>query len=220
MIKILHQDPYLIAIEKPPGLPSQPTMDPRRPNALDQLKSQLGREVFLHHRLDRDTSGVMIFGLDKKINPALTNLFREHQIQKKYVCIVKMNKETLPTEFQVQNHLAPIRDQNKKLMRMVSVKTGGWAALTLFQVMQLHDSYALIQAVPKTGRTHQIRIHLAEMKCPILGDPLYGGKSSLVPRLMLHASSIEFEHPITKQNILIKCEYPKDFTSVMSHLQL
>lgn len=220
MIPILFQDQDIVIIQKPAGIPSQMTLDPKRPNLPSLLKSQLGQEVYLHHRLDKDTSGIMVFGLSKRANPGLTTLFREHRIQKTYLCISKINQPIENQNFTVHNFLAPVRGQGKKLMRMVSVRKGGWEAITDLSVLQSQEGFAYIQAKPKTGRTHQIRIHLAEKKLPILGDPLYGGKSSLVPRLMLHATALQFSHPITNQQMNMTCPPPTDFQKILENLKL
>jgi len=220
MISILYEDQDLIAIHKPPGIPSQSTFDPKRPHIHGMLKSQLGQEVFLHHRLDKDTSGVMIFGKSKRVNHGLTEIFRQHQIQKTYLCISKVNRPPDEMKFIVHNFLAPVRNQKKQLMRMTSVKKGGWEAITDFEIKKISMPFAFIEARPKTGRTHQIRIHLAEKKLPILGDPLYGGKSSLTPRLLLHAFAIEFRHPITEKLLRIESPLPSDFEKILSNLKL
>ncbi|GIL16408.1 MAG: hypothetical protein BroJett040_01590 [Oligoflexia bacterium] len=217
-IDILFQDEDLLAVNKPPGVPSQPTPDPKRPSLISFLEKQLpGKKIFLHHRLDRDTSGVILFGLSSRANKPLTDIFREHQITKTYQALVKPRPDhPCPKNWVIQNHLAPVRDSKQKLMRMVVVKKGGWFAETHFRLISSSQHFDHIEAKPLTGRTHQIRVHTACEKRPILGDSLYGGKSSLVPRLMLHAQSLELKHPISGEALKIEAPLPKDFASILN----
>lgn len=219
-VDILFEDEDLIAIQKPAGLPSQGTLDPKRPHAVSVLKLVRPQStIFLHHRLDKDTSGVLLLSKSTRINAALTDIFRNHNIQKTYLALVLNKQKIPPTEFTIENHLAPVRGQEKKLMRMVEVKKGGWLANTSFRTLEIFSDYSLIEASPKTGRTHQIRVHLAGLKFPIAGDFLYGGKSSFVPRLMLHAQKLEFTHPLTKKSISIEAPLPNDFHSILGKLR-
>lgn len=228
-IPILFEDEDIIAVDKPAGVLSQATPDPNRPHIVSILKQQIGPqnsqlpELYLHHRLDKDTSGVLILGKSKRANAPLTEIFREHQIQKTYVALSlrKENSRNLETSprFTVENHLAPVRGNNKQLMRMVTVNKGGWKAQTHFQVLETFKDFYLIEAKPVTGRTHQIRVHLAGEKLPIAGDFLYGGKSTQVPRLLLHAQTLSFLHPITKKELLIEAPLPKDFKSILERLK-
>jgi RluA family pseudouridine synthase len=222
-LQILFEDDDLIAIDKPPGLPSQGTVDPKRPHVISVLQQQFPKkEFFLHHRLDKDTSGVLLLGKTKRANAPLTDIFREHKIEKTY-CALSLRKNN-PTELEteskllVENHLAPVRGAGKQLMRMVVVKKGGWAAETHFRVLKKSATYYLFEAQPITGRTHQIRVHLAGLKFPIAGDFLYGGKSSEVPRLMLHAQVLALQHPLTGEPLRIEASLPKDFQSVIGKL--
>ena len=107
--------------------------------------------------------------------------------------------------------MAPAKMGGGQKKRMVSVKSGGWPAETKFSILNKTDHYFCIEAIPKTGRTHQIRQHLQESYCSILGDNIYGGKSDLVPRLMLHARELNFMHPLSKKMINVVALPPKDF---------
>lgn len=252
-IEVLYEDKYIIVVDKPPGIPSQATMDPKREHMLSLMQKQCPElKLFLHHRLDRDTSGVFLLSKHPGANKPLTDIFRDHKIQKTYLSINKLNPKWSENKWDVKNHLAPVKNNNRQLMRMVVVKKGGWYAETHFEVVdkfqrfqkldqamnensesknteikknvQVHsdlnlNQFLLIKSLPVTGRTHQIRVHTAENKMPILGDTLYGGKSSLVPRLMLHASSLELAHPITQESLKIHSPLPKDFMTFLSHCQ-
>lgn len=213
--EVLFEDADLIAVNKPAGLVSQATLDPRRLHLVSWIEKHLGIKASLQHRLDKDTSGVIILGKTKRVNGPLTDLFREHQMQKTYWALAKPKSDDTREDFQVDNHVAPVRDAKKKLLRMVEVKSGGWRATTDFRLLNRNAKFDWIEARPLTGRTHQIRIHLAGLKRPIWGDFLYGGKTDQFPRLMLHARELKMLHPITKQELRIEAPVPKDFESFL-----
>lgn len=216
--KVLFEDDYFIAAEKPAGLPSQPTVDKRRPDFFTLLKKQLQSErgtdfyLALHHRLDRDTSGVMIFSKKKEANEPLADLFKKHKIQKTYICLTQNKK--CPEKWEIQNHLAEVRDPKLKKMKMVAVHSGGHKAHTLFRRLNTFPKGLLVEAQPLSGRMHQIRAHLSGYGLGIFGDDIYScAKSPQAPRLMLHAHRLEFLHPFTNEKILIESPLPEDMQS-------
>jgi RluA family pseudouridine synthase len=224
-MEILFEDEFLLAVHKPAGLPSQQTPDPKRAHVVSELQKQFpGQRFFLHHRLDKDTSGVLLLSKHPKANPGLTEIFRNHLAQKTYLCLcLKGVKSQSPPEGQwpltVINHLAPVRGQGQKLMRMVIVKKGGSRAETDLQCLEVFSEMDLFECKPKTGRTHQIRVHMASLYRPIAGDSLYGGKSTLVPRLMLHAKTLQFIHPVTQAPVVIEASLPSDFLGVLNSMR-
>ncbi|MEN0057327.1 MAG: RNA pseudouridine synthase, partial [Bdellovibrio sp.] len=177
IFRLLFEDEYYLAAEKPAGLPSQATVDKRRPDFFSLLKKQMqterGSAFYLgsHHRLDRDTSGVMIFTKSKSANESLAHLFKTHLIQKTYLCLTA--KKSTPERWEVENHLAPLRDLHTKKMKMHSVRSGGDKAHTLFRCLEVYPQGLLIEAQPRTGRMHQIRVHLSEQGLGIFGEDLY-----------------------------------------------
>lgn len=209
--EVLFEDEDLLAVLKPAGLLSQQSLDPKRPHVVAWVKQHLNLQVALHHRLDKDTSGVLLLGKSKRVNAGLTDLFREQRLQKTYWALSKPRVEDPRETFSVSNHVAPVRDVKKKLLRMVEVKSGGWKAETDFRVLRKSTEFDWIEAQPHTGRTHQIRIHLAGLKRPIWGDFLYGGKTSKFPRLMLHARRLVFLHPVSGVELAIEAPVPADF---------
>lgn len=224
-IRILYEDEYFIAAAKPAGMPSQPTVDKRRTDFFTLLKKELAEDrgsqfyLGLHHRLDRDTSGVMIFTKNKNANEALAEMFKKHHIQKTYVCYTRLKK--CPEHWEVQNHLAEIRDPVLKKMKMHSVRSGGLKAHTVFRKMETFKKGLLIEAKPLSGRMHQIRVHLSEQDLGIFGDDIYPApKSPTAPRLMLHALRLEFTHPFTQNFITIECPLPEDMTKFQELLKL
>lgn len=214
-LKILFEDDFFLVSEKPAGLPSQPTVDKRRPDFFSLLKTQLKAErgddfyLALHHRLDRDTSGVMIFAKTKEANEPLAALFKNHKIQKTYLCLTK--KQKCKDAWEVKNFLAETRDPVLKKMKMHPVRSGGSKAHTLFKKIKTLKRGLLIEAQPLTGRMHQIRVHLAEAGLGIFGDDIYPApQNPKAPRLMLHAFRLEFIHPWTLKEITIECPMPED----------
>lgn len=215
--KLLFEDDYFIAAEKPAGIPSQATVDKSRLDFFTSLKKQLQAErgndfyLALHHRLDRDTSGVMIFSKKKEANEPLADLFKNHHIQKTYLCLTKKTAKA-PDFWEVDNHLTEMKDTKTKKTKMKLVHSGGDRAHTLFRKLETLSSGLLIEAQPLTGRMHQIRVHLADRGLGIFGDDIYpSAKDPQAPRLMLHAFSLEFAHPFTKNNMRIECPLPQDF---------
>lgn len=215
-IEILFEDAWLLIVNKPSGLPTQATLDPKRPNLYSLLlESKKWKYIGMHHRLDTPTSGIVLFTKDRSANKGASLLFKEHQIQKKYLCLIKgLPKET---RFTIQNHLKSVKYKNGKT-KMQSTLSGGDFAHTEFTVLELYETQqtALLQASPKTGRMHQIRVHLAESQLPILGDSLYFRADRHYPRLLLHASELHFQHPITKKSIVVTTPMPEDFKKVIS----
>lgn len=210
---IAFEDEWLIAINKPYGLPTQPTLDSSRANLYEILKTYLKERdgpssyVGLHHRLDRDTSGVILFTKKKEANVGVGEIFKTHTAQKTYLAIVASGTKKLPGSWKVDNFLK--KDSGKK-SKMRSVRAGGDRALTEFFCIAQRGGFALVEARPKTGRMHQIRVHLSEAGTPILGDRTYGDGES-ASRLMLHAARLTFPHPISKIQTSIEAPMPGDF---------
>jgi RluA family pseudouridine synthase len=216
-IPVVYEDEDLLAVNKPAGLPTQAGQDPRRANLYALLQESRKEKLFLHHRLDKDTSGVLLLGRHPRANKGLTDLFREHRLTKIYWALAKKPANEDVDAFTVKDHLAPVRGSNKQLMRMVRVKSGGRFAETHFRRLNSLARADLWEARPLTGRTHQIRVHLAGTGRPIWGDFLYGGKSSEVPRLLLHARSLELAHPVTGKPLKIEAPLPADFSSILKN---
>jgi 23S rRNA pseudouridine955/2504/2580 synthase len=227
---ILFEDEFIICVDKPAMVLSQPSFDKNRIPVKEQLEYQrpdLKNKLFLHHRLDFETSGVFLMSKSPISNKPLTEMFKNHNFEKFYVCLTRpnalsagkkvtceINSENENT-WTIKNFMAPAKGMGGGKRRMISVKAGGWQAETEFKILSTNLLFHYIQAKPKTGRTHQIRQHLQESYRSILGDNIYGGKSADVPRLMLHAHRLEFQHPITHQPLKIEAALPKDFESCL-----
>jgi RluA family pseudouridine synthase len=210
---VLYEDEHLLALNKPPKIPVHKTLDPGREHLLRSFEEA---EVFLINRLDKDTSGVVLVAKKSEVATLFAKLFAENRIEKTYFAIVEGEIDF--EEKTVFNHIAPIRGL-KNIYG--SVKSGGKRAETKFKKISATSNFSLIKAYPKTGRTHQIRVHLAELGFPIAGDKSYGAQFRYqVRRGMLHAYSLSFIHPLNKKNIIITSPIPDDFSETAQFLNL
>jgi len=214
-LKVLYQDDDLLAIDKPAGWPVHRTVA-GGPNLHDIVKAELAPQAILLHRLDADTSGVLLFALSKQANRALSRQFVEHRVVKLYLALVA---GTPPAEFTVSDHLrAGVRG------RTVRVTSGGKPAVTDFRTLAAGGGVALVAALPKSGRTHQIRAHLSMEGYPLLGDRLYRGPTSVIldghrlvaERHLLHAARLQVSHPVTSQLLRLESPLPDDFRSFLA----
>lgn len=206
-VEIVYEDDFLLIANKPPGINTHPNDEKDQNTLLNgviyYLKEKGEKVTPRHiHRLDRDTSGVILFSKHPFIGSILDKMLEEREISRKYVAlvegIIKENKGTID---------APIgRDRHHPTRRRVS--KNGQHAITHFQVIKRNrdKNYTFVRCKLETGRTHQIRVHMAYFGHPILGDALYGKKGNF-PRLALHAEEMEFNHPIIEEKINRKSPY-------------
>ena len=224
--RILFEDEDLIAIDKPSGLPSQPTVDQARDNLYAALSRFVGRRdgveepyIGVHQRLDRDTSGVVLFTKSRRVNAAVSDIFSQRLGTKIYQAITAPPERTTPGDaWTIKNRLGKVSSKAKRT-NYGAVRADGDFAETSFRVLERHSRGLWIEASPKTGRTHQIRVHLAEHGLPILGDDLYGMHNGGAPRLMLHACELRFPHPITRDEVVVRSSMPADFEQCLRSLR-
>ncbi|MDF2550717.1 MAG: rluC [Chlamydiales bacterium] len=210
---ILFEDEWLLAIDKPPFLPSDP----------EGAKKMLGKLASCHlaHRLDLETTGVLLFAKTLDSLQALESLFRERLIEKKYLAFVAGRPSK--KKGTIDNFLAKETKHSSALVRSTS-KEKGLRAITHWQVLEEYSSASLLACSPLTGRTHQIRVHLSEMGHPILGERKYASPSHIsscpgIPkRCLLHASKLSFIHPFTKKTLSIHAPTPLDFNAIQEAL--
>ena len=200
-LPILQLSADYIAVDKPSGLPTQPARDRTRVSLLDLVflflaQKEKAAEVYPIHRLDSGTSGVVIFGRTKAFTTALSRALSEGSVEKRYVAIVQGRIEA-PLRLD-----EPIARESRS--RFQPSETGR-SATTEIRPLAISSTHSLVEAVILTGRTHQIRVHLAGTGHPVEGDRKYGDRSS-AERLMLHASL--FSHPLTGE---IRAPLPEDF---------
>jgi 23S rRNA pseudouridine1911/1915/1917 synthase len=227
--QVLYEDADLIIVAKPPGLPAQQTVDTARDSLFAAVRRFLSARdgidepyVGVHHRLDRDTSGIVLFTKSRRVNAAVAELFAKHLVVKTYQALTVPAAGKLETEWTIANRLGKL-PSNAKRSRYGAVASGGEPAETSFRVLAKYPEGLWIEASPKTGRTHQIRVHLSECGLPILGDDLYGAASekavSAAPRLMLHAAELAFPHPVTRQPVGVQSPPPRDFQECLRRIQ-
>ncbi len=190
-LTILHQDHQILVVDKPAGLLSVPG---RGLELADCLLSRLQAafpETLLVHRLDRDTSGVMVFALTPHAQRHLGLQFEKRRVKKTYIARVHGHLE--PRSGTVD--LPLIVDWPNRPRQMVDHENGR-AAVTDWRVVRYLDGQTLVRLFPKTGRSHQLRVHMKELGHPIMGDPFYAdGPARDAPRLMLHAEELRLRHP-------------------------
>ncbi|MBC8096428.1 MAG: RluA family pseudouridine synthase [Akkermansiaceae bacterium] len=245
-IPVLFEDEHLLAVDKPSGLLTSPDRyDAERPNLMKLLHAGItagkpwardrGLTYLMNaHRLDFETSGVILLAKNKPALVELANQFGSEKPLKKYVALVR----GVPAEeqFEVDEKLAP---HPTRIGQMRVDPKNGKRSQTRFQVIERLSQYTLLRCEPLTGRTHQIRIHLRHVNLPIVGDALYNGRplflSSLKPRYVLkqgkeerplmgrvalHAENLELQHPITGTTVSIAAPWPKDLTVTVKYLRL
>ncbi len=229
---VLYEDEWLIAVNKPAGLPSQATLDEARDHLVAAVGRLLGERggaepyLALQHRLDVDTTGVIVLSKSPEANAGLTDAFRERDAHKTYRALAFRDPHwsgalSKPgATWMVENHLA--LDESGAEPRQVEVHAGGDYAHTDFRLIGASDTALDVEAQPKTGRTHQIRAHLAQVGTPILGDTTYGGPAAVdgaqVERVMLHALRLELPHPVTGKALVIEAPLPDDFVRLAREL--
>lgn len=219
--RVVFADDWVVAIDKPAGLPTHATHDPQRDHAREAVTRWLESHgdqpayVGVHHRLDVDTSGVLLFARHRDANKGLADAFADRDVVKTYVAIV-LADDPLPDAWEVEDHLGRDRHHSR---RMRSVQSGGDYARTTFRTLESRTlesgpSMALVEATPHTGRTHQIRVHLAEHGAPIMGDETYGGSTRIrlrtIDRTMLHARRLRLPHPVTGSELTLEAELPEE----------
>ncbi len=187
-IRVLYQDADLLVVEKPAGLLSVPGKDTAHADCLISRLEAQDPKTLLLHRLDMDTSGVMVFARNKSAQRHLGLQFEKRVLEKQYEALV-----TGPLEADEGQIDAPlIADWPNRPLQKICYETGK-PALTRWQVLSQSDHAIRIRLFPHTGRSHQLRVHLQSIGAPIIGDRFYGGHAAV--RLMLHSSSLKLRHP-------------------------
>ncbi len=231
-IAVLFADEDVLAVNKPAGITV--THDGTReesPTLAERLHQSYG-DLLPVHRLDRDTSGVVVLARHPDAHRALNQLFETHAVEKVYHLIVVGTPDW--EERQVEAPLLPDGDRRH---RTIVDAEAGKPSLTTFRVLQRFQRHALLEARPLTGRTHQVRVHAALVGLPIVADPLYGDgaplllsslkrsyrageepERPLIGRLALHAQRLAFPHPRTEKLLEILAPYPKDFRAALNQL--
>lgn len=196
-LRLVHHDADIVIVDKPAGLLSVPGRGEDRTDCLIERLRGPFPEVLLVHRLDLDTSGIMVFALTRRAQADLGQQFEKRTVRKVYIARVAGRLE--PKEGRVD--LPLIVDWPNRPRQHVNHETGR-PAVTNWRVLRHDEGETRVRLMPETGRSHQLRVHMAEIGHPILGDPLYAtGAARDFPRLMLHAESLRFRHPETGKSL-------------------
>jgi 23S rRNA pseudouridine1911/1915/1917 synthase len=210
--RLLYADADLAAVDKPAGVPAQPTLTSDRGTLPELVAALLGTPVTIVHRLDRETSGVTLLARTRAAAAALSEAFRVGVAEKTYLALCA--RPPAPAEGRLDAPLG--KDPARPGLRRVDPR--GDPAATRYRTVRVSAGGALVEARPETGRTHQIRVHLAHLGAPLLGDARYGGPRRVgevvVPRVMLHASRLELAHPVTGAAMVFEAPVPEDFAAV------
>ena len=209
---LLYEDADLLAIDKPAGLLSTANEREQERTAFhavsDWLRDRGEGRAFLVHRLDRDTSGVLLFAKSEAVQQRFQNEWNTLIRRRGYRAVV----EGAPPE-----PAGTIRTQlrENRIHRVYSVRSGGKTAVTHYQVERLGADYALLAVAIDTGRKNQIRVHFSELGCPVAGDKVYGAATDPLGRLCLHAHELSFAHPVTGAELLLRSETPRGFSRLV-----
>ena len=223
--QILFQDRYLLAVNKPAGVETQPTPARYKGTLYEALLRHLHNpfrpleqaEIGMVQRLDRETSGVMVFSIHPKAHRPLTQAFSGRRVDKTYLALVQGRPAADAGE--IRSNLGRARHGN----RMMSVPQGGKEAVTRFRLLEDFADTSLVELELLTGRSHQIRVHCSEQGFPLLGDSLYGGpghwRQRPIPRQMLHAAALALAHPVTGTPLQLQAPFPPDMGELLECLR-
>jgi RluA family pseudouridine synthase len=214
-VKTLFKDEHIIIIDKPAGLPVLPDgWKPEAPYLLQMLEKQVG-ELWVVHRLDKVTSGVMIFARTAEAHRELNRQFEQREIHKTYHALLSGNPRW---DEHTARHM--LRTNVGKKHRTMVDDRRGKPSETHFKVLKRYQAGALVEATPTTGRTHQVRVHAYALGVPLLADELYSAPpTDLIERPALHARSLAFVHPQSGQAVEFTAPYPDDFASALKRLE-
>jgi len=218
-LEILYEDEHILAINKPPGMVTHPAPGHWSGTFVNALLGHC-KEIApgsdplrpgIVHRLDKDTSGILLAAKTTPAHQRLIELFTERRMQKLYLAVCAGRPQNGIINAPIARH--PVHRKE------MAVLPDGREAITEVQVAAFNEKASLVLLKPKTGRTHQIRVHMKHIGCPILGDPIYGRKDSHGPqRQLLHAYRLEFDHPITGSSMRITAPIPEDLKNWMKSL--
>ncbi len=236
---ILYEDQWMIAVDKPPGMavhPSGRRLDGTLIHALHRryrCPEDPERDVVprLLHRIDVETSGVVAVGLHEQFHHAVRKQFEERQVRKTYLAVVCGRPER--SEGTIDLPIVPDKRSAVRLKLTTSHDGEGLSAVTDYRVVRSNRDYSLVEVLPQTGRTHQIRVHMAAIGCPLVGDKLYGGDESLflhqlngtlsdehraqlvLDRHALHSHTLTFFHPMLGREMTVQAPLPEDLAKLV-----
>ena len=214
-LNILYEDDFLLIVDKPSNLPVHPSIlhyEDSLSNAVKYhfVKIGLHKKIRPVNRLDKDTSGIVIFAKNEYIQECLVKQMKQNVFKKKYLAVLSgiLEKDSGTIS-------APIARKNNSIIER-EIREDGDLAISHFKVLERFNNMTLVEYTLETGRTHQLRVHSKYIGHPIVGDSLYGSENSLISRQALHAYEVSFVHPINKEKMLIHSNLPDDIKRLVN----
>lgn len=215
-LNIIYEDEAYIVVNKPAGIPVHPSMDhytDSLSNGIAFYFNQIGlkKKIRPVNRLDKDTSGIVIFAKNEYIQECLVRQMKSKEFIKRYIAVVNGNLDNLEGTIN-----APIARKEGSIIERCVSETGD-IAITHYKVLKRKTDFDIVECILETGRTHQIRVHFAYLGHSLLSDTLYGTSSSLINRQALHAYEVEFTHPLSKKKVKYITTVPEDLNKLMEN---
>lgn len=215
-LNIIYEDEAYIVVNKPAGIPVHPSMDhytDSLSNGIAFYFNQIGlkKKIRPVNRLDKDTSGIVIFAKNEYIQECLVRQMKSKEFIKRYIAVVNGNLDNLEGTIK-----APIARKEGSIIERCVSETGD-IAITHYKVLKRKTDFDIVECILETGRTHQIRVHFAYLGHSLLSDTLYGTSSSLINRQALHAYEVEFTHPLSKKKVKYIATVPEDLNKLMEN---
>ena len=215
-LNIIYEDEAYIVVNKPAGIPVHPSMDhytDSLSNGIAFYFNQIGlkKKIRPVNRLDKDTSGIVIFAKNEYIQECLVRQMKSKEFIKRYIAVVNGNLDNLEGTIN-----APIARKEGIIIESCVSETGD-IAITHYKVLKRKTDFDIVECILETGRTHQIRVHFAYLGHSLLSDTLYGTSSSLINRQALHAYEVEFTHPLSKKKVKYIATVPEDLNKLMEN---
>lgn len=219
VIQTIFEDKDILVIDKPAGITVHPAEGETDITVSEIFQDKytgekLGERDLIVHRLDKGTSGVMVLAKNPKSRESLMNQFKERKVRKKYLAL--LDGKLRPTEGIIDMPLS--RDLIKR--QRVAPAEEGKDAKTLYKVIQYYRNHTLVEARPKTGRTHQIRVHFSAIGFPLYGDKRYGRIDDKTTRIFLHAAELSFIHPTKGERVKFTSDLSKELQDVLAKLEI
>jgi tRNA pseudouridine32 synthase/23S rRNA pseudouridine746 synthase/23S rRNA pseudouridine1911/1915/1917 synthase len=210
-VRIIYEDQHIVAIDKPSGLLSVSTAFEPKKTAHGYLKNYFKpKKIYVVHRLDQDTSGVMIFALSEEAYINLKDMFEQHALERAYTAIVEGQLDESKGTW--RSYLV---EDETYFVRETQNENAGRLAITHYDVLKSSRNYSALNLKLETGRKNQIRVHCQNAGHSIVGDKKYGATSNPIKRLCLHAHLLAFEHPITKKKMHFESPLPEDLKKLL-----